>query len=38
MHYYLPDETALHAFLQTEALDIDVFVHEAGFYCIIVKK
>lgn len=38
MHDHLPDEAAMRALLQTEALDIDVFIDEPGFYCILARK
>ena len=38
MHDHLPDEAAMRALLQTEALGIDVFIDEPGFYCIIARK
>jgi len=38
MHDHLPDEAAMRALLQTEALGIDVFIDEPGFYCILARK
>ncbi|MBA4390360.1 MAG: hypothetical protein C0399_05425 [Syntrophus sp. (in: bacteria)] len=38
MHDHLPDETAMRSLLRTASLDIDLFMDEPGFYCIIAKK
>jgi len=38
MHDHLPDEAAMRALLQTEALGIDVFIDEPGFYYILARK
>ena len=38
MHDHLPDEEGMRSLLQTADLDIDVFIDEPGFYCIIAKK
>lgn len=38
MHDHLPEEGAMRSLLQTVGLDIEVFIDETGFYCIIAKK
>ncbi len=38
MHDHLPDEAGMRSLLQTADLNIDVFIDEPGFYCIIAKK
>jgi Methylase involved in ubiquinone/menaquinone biosynthesis len=38
MHDHLPDRASMCAMLQKINLDIDVFIDEPGFYCIIAKK
>jgi ubiquinone/menaquinone biosynthesis C-methylase UbiE len=38
MHDHLPDEASMHALFQKVGLNIEVFIDEPGFYCIIAKK
>ena len=38
MHDHLPDEAAMRALFQKVDLNIEVFIDEAGFYCIRAKK
>jgi hypothetical protein len=38
MHDHLPDEAGMRTLLQKVDLNIEVFIDEPGFYCIIAKK
>jgi len=38
MHDHLPNEAAMRALLQKVGLDVDVFIDEPGFYCILARK
>jgi len=38
MHDHLPDEAAMRALFQKADLNIELFIDEPGFYCIIAKK
>jgi ubiquinone/menaquinone biosynthesis C-methylase UbiE len=38
MHDHLPDEAAMRKLFQKVDLNIEVFIDEPGFYCIIAKK
>lgn len=38
MHDHLPDEAGMRSLFQKAGLDIEVFIDEPGFYCIIAKK
>jgi demethylmenaquinone methyltransferase/2-methoxy-6-polyprenyl-1,4-benzoquinol methylase len=38
MHDHLPDEAAMRTLFQKVDLNIEVFIDEPGFYCIIAKK
>ena len=38
MHDHLPEEAAMRALFQKVDLNIEVFIDEPGFYCIIAKK
>lgn len=38
MHDHLPDKAAMGALLQKVGLEVDLFIDEPGFYCIIARK
>jgi len=38
MHDHLPDRAAMNSLIERSGLDINLFIDEPGFYCIIAKK